>query len=224
MKLDAYFPTQGSLEEQKRLDIISNNVANSNSAGFKKDSLNFSSVLGDVFFTSMSQGPIRQTGENLDIALSGDGFLTVQTNQGTLYTRAGDLAVNKTNQLVTKDGWPVLGKKGPILINDISSFHVDPDGQVFDEDNLVDQLQIVQFPPRSLQKAQNGYFQPQTADIQPGTATNCKVRQGALEGPNFNAVEEMTRVVTAMRNFESYQKMIQNTENLDSQLISKTSG
>ena len=83
-------------------------------------------------YTSMSQGPIRQTGKMLDIALSGDGFLTVQTDQGTLYTRAGNLAVNKAKQLVTRDGWPVLGKKGPIIVKDISNFHVSEDGQVFD--------------------------------------------------------------------------------------------
>jgi flagellar basal-body rod protein FlgG len=224
MKLEAYFPTLGSLEEQRKLDIISNNVANSNSPGFKKDSVNFSSVLGDVFFTSMSQGPIRQTGEKLDIALSGDGFLTVQTDQGTLYTRAGNLTINKSNQLVTTDGWPVLGKNGPIVVADVGNFRVNDDGQVFDGDNKVDQLKIAQFPPKTLQKSQNGYFQPQTTDIQPGTATNCTVRQGALESPNFNPVEEMTRVVTAMRNFESYQKMITNNGNLDSELISKTSG
>ena len=82
MKLESYFATLGSLEEQRRLDIISNNIANSNSPGFKKDSIHFSDVLGEVSYTSMAQGPIRETGDKLDIALSGDGFLSVQTDQG----------------------------------------------------------------------------------------------------------------------------------------------
>lgn len=223
MKLESYFAALGSLEEQKRLDIISNNIANSNSPGYKKDSINFSDVLGEVSYTSMSQGPIRDTGDKLDIALSGDGFLTVQTDQGTLYTRAGNLTVNKTNQLVTRDGWPVIGKNGPITIADASNFRVTEDGQVFDGNNPVDQLTIVQFPPNGLQKAKNGYFQP-PSQIQPETATNCIVRQGALEGPNFNPVEEMARMVQTMRNFESYQKSMQNAGNLDQQLISKTAG
>ena len=76
----------------------------------------------------------------------------------------------------------------------------------------------------SLNKTQNGYFEPQTAGAQPEKATNCAVRQGALEGANFNPVEEMARMVQTMRNFETYQKTIQSTENLDSQLIAKTSG
>ena len=114
MKLESYYSTLGSMEEQKRLDIISNNIANTNSPGYKKDSIQFSDVLGEVTYTSMAQGPIRETGQNLDIALSGDGFLSVQTGQGTLYTRAGNLTLNSAKQLVTQDGWPVLGKNLPI--------------------------------------------------------------------------------------------------------------
>ncbi len=225
MKLESYFTTLGSLEEQKRLDIISNNIANSNSPGFKKDSIHFSDVLGEVTYTSMSQGPIRQTGNNLDIALSGDGFLSVQTNQGTLYTRAGNLTLNSAKQLVTQDGWPVLGKNSPIVITNPATVRIGEDGQIFDGKDLVSNLDIVQFPSGSgLKKAENGYFEPQTAGAQPVKATNCSVRQGALEGPNFNPVEEMARMVQTMRDYESYQKTTQNSGSLDSQLISKTSG
>jgi flagellar basal-body rod protein FlgG len=224
MKLDSYYATVGSLEEQTKLDIIANNIANSNTPGFKKDSLNFSEVLGNVGYTSMAQGPIHRTGDMLDIALSGDGFLTVQTDQGALYTRAGNLKLNKANQLVTKDGWPVLGKNGPIVVANVPTFRITEDGQVFDGNNSVDQLSIVQFPPGSLQKAQNGCFEPKTPEIQPAAAAYCTVRQGALEGPNFNLVEEMARMIQTMRTFESFQKSIQNSGNLDNQLISKTSG
>jgi flagellar basal-body rod protein FlgG len=225
MKLESYFTTLGSLEEQKRLDIISNNIANSNSPGFKKDSIHFSDVLGEVTYTSMAQGPIRQTGNNLDIALSGDGFLSVQTGQGTLYTRAGNLTLNSAKQLVTQDGWPVLGKNSPIVITNPANVRIGEDGQIFDGKDLVSNLDIVQFPSDSgVKKAENGYFEPQTAGAQPVKATNCAVRQGALEGPNFNPVEEMARMVQTMRDYESYQKTTQNSGSLDSQLISKTSG
>jgi flagellar basal-body rod protein FlgF len=224
MKLDSYFATLGSLEEQKRLDIISNNIANSNSPGYKKDGLHFSDVLGEVSYTSMSQGPIRETGHMLDIAISGDGYLSVNTDQGIVYTRAGNLTVNSAKQLVTQDGWPVLGRNAPITIENTAALRISEDGQVFDGNNLVDQLNLVQFPPNSLKKAQNGYFEPQVKGTEPEKATNCTVRQGALEGPNFNPVEEMVRMVQTMRNFETYQKTMQSSENLDSQLISKTAG
>ena len=225
MKLESYFSTLGSMEEQKRLDIISNNIANSNSPGYKKDSIQFSDVLGEVSYTSMAQGPIRETGQNLDVALSGDGFLSVQTDQGTLYTRAGNLTLNSAKQLVTQDGWPVLSKNLPITVENPANLRITEDGQVFDGDNPLGNLDIVQFAPDvRLQKAQNGYFEPQTAGAQPVPATNCTVRQGSLEGPNFNPVEEMSRMVQTMRNFETYQKTFQSTANLDSQLIAKTSG
>ncbi|MGO9534940.1 MAG: flagellar hook-basal body protein [Syntrophobacteraceae bacterium] len=225
MKLESYFSTLGSLEEQKRLDIIANNIANSNSPGYKKDSIQFSDVLGEVSYTSMAQGPIRETGQNLDVALSGDGFLSVQADQGTLYTRAGNLTLNSAKQLVTQDGWPVLSKNLPITVENPATIRITEDGQLFDGDNLLGNLDIVQFAPGvRLQKAQNGYFEPQTAGAQPVPATNCTVRQGSLEGPNFNPVEEMSRMVQTMRNFETYQKTFQSTANLDSQLIAKTSG
>ncbi|MGO8942942.1 MAG: flagellar basal-body rod protein FlgF [Syntrophobacteraceae bacterium] len=225
MKLDSYFSTIGSLEEQKRLDTISNNIANANSPGFKKDSIHFSNVLGEVSYTSFSQGPLHQTGNDLDIALSGDGFLSVQTNQGILYTRAGNLTLNNANQLVTQDGWPVLGKGAPITIKNRAALRFGEDGQIFDGNDTVGSIDIVQFPPDAdLKKAENGYFEPQIEGTQPVPATNCVVRQGSLEGANFNLVEEMARMVETMRNYESYQKNLQNSGNLDSQLIAKTSG
>jgi flagellar basal-body rod protein FlgG len=211
------------MEEEKRLDIIANNIANSNSPGFKKDTLSFSDVLGDVTYTSMAQGPIRETGNKLDIALSGDGFLSIQTDQGTVYTRAGNLTVNNAKQLVTQDGWQVLGKSGPITVEQTGNLRINEKGQVFDGKNMVGELNIVQFQPNSLVKDQSGYFEPQDG-TQPENAVSCTVHQGALEGANFNPVEEMARMVQTMRNFESYQKAIQNTGTLDSQLIAKTSG
>lgn len=226
MRLESLLAAVGSIEEQKRLDIVSNNIANSNSPGFKKDGVNFSDVMGEVSYTSMSQGQVRETGENFDLALIGDGFLSVQTNQGVVYTRAGNLTVNASKQLVTQDGWPVLGRNGPVNVPNVSTFRVIEDGQVFDgNDNPIDQLSVVAFPNMTMKKTRNGYFQPETTDAQPAKAQNCKVRQGALEGPNFNPVEEMVKLVETMRNFETYQKTIQICDSgLDSQVISKLSG
>jgi flagellar basal body rod protein FlgG len=225
MKLESYFATLGSMEEQRHLDIISNNIANSNSPGFKKDSIQFSDVLGEVSYTSMAQGPIRETGHNLDVALSGDGFLSVKSDQGTLYTRAGNLTVNAKKQLITQDGWPVLAKNNPITLENPAALRISEEGQVFDGNNQLGSLDIVQFTPdASLKKTQNGYFEPQTAGAQPVKAKDCTVHQGSLEGPNFNPVEEMARMVETMRNYETYQKTMQSTQNLDSQLIAKTSG
>jgi flagellar basal-body rod protein FlgG len=226
MKLESYLAALGSLEEQRRIDILSNNIANSNTPGFKKDSLYFSNVMDQVTYTDMAQGQIRDTGEKFDVALSGDGFLSVQTDQGVAYTRAGNLTINNAKELVTREGWPVLGKSGPIKVLNTATFMIQPEGQVFDGPNQVDQLTVVKFAPNvKLVKTNNGYFQPQTPESQPAKSDNCKVRQGALEGANFNTVEEMIKLIDMMRNFEAYQKMMQICDsNLDTQVISKLSG
>ena len=226
MKLGAYAATVGAMEQQKRLDVIANNVANANSPGFKKDNVHFSNFLNQVTYTNMDQGPIRETGHKLDLALSGNGFLRVETDQGVRYTRAGNLTVDNAKNLVTRDGWPVLGRNGPILIEKPQDLRIDENGQLFDGNTQVDSLDIVQFPPdAALKKVQNGYFEPSAPETQPGPAENCTVRQGALEGANFNPVEEMVRMVETMRNFESYQKTIQIFDkDLDGQLIQKLTG
>ncbi|MDR3570030.1 MAG: flagellar basal-body rod protein FlgF [Syntrophobacteraceae bacterium] len=225
MKLESYLATTGSQYEQSQLDIISNNIANSNTPGYKKDTLSFSTVLGEVAHIDMSQGPTRQTGNNLDIALSGNGFLSVQTPQGALYTRAGDLAVDSSNQLVTQDGYPVLGQNGaPIKINTVADLRITSNGQVFDGNNSLAQLQLVDFAPNSLKKVGSGYFQPADTTVQPGPASGCTVHQGALEEANVNSVKEMALLIEATREFEADQKALKNGSTLDSELISKTSG
>ncbi len=225
MKLERYFSSTGAQDEQSQMNIISNNMANANTPGYKKDVLSFSTVLGEVAHIDMSQGPTRQTGNNLDVALSGTGFLTVQTPTGTLYTRAGDLAVDSSSQLVTQDGYPVLGQSGsPIKVTDVASLRITEDGQVFDLNNSVGQLQLVDFPPDSLQKVKGGYFQPTNSNVNPGQPTNCFVHQGAIEEANVNTVKEMALLIETTRQFESDQKAFKDSSNLDSELISKTTG
>ncbi len=222
MKVGSYVATIGSMEEQRRLDVIANNIANSNNPGFKKDSVYFSKLMGSSTYTSFDQGPLRDTGNKLDVALSGKGFLRVQGDKGTLYTRAGNLTLDKSKRLVTQDGWPVLGKNGPITVNNPTDVSIDENGQVFDGTAQVDTLDLVQFADSAgMKKLQGGYFEPAQGD-NPVKAENCTVRQGALEGANFNPVEEMVHMVESSRNFEAYQKMMQTLDrDLDGQLISR---
>jgi flagellar basal-body rod protein FlgF len=227
MKLGVYSAAVGSMEQQKRLDVIANNLANASSPGYKKDNVHFDSILDQVTYTNLEQGPIRETDNKTDVALSGTGFFRVKTDQGILYTRAGNLTLDSGKTLVTQDGFPVLGRNGqPITIENTANLRIEADGQVFDGNNSVDTLDIVQFPSNvSMKKVRHGYFEPDSKEIGPTPAPNCVVRQGALEGPNFNPVEEMVKMVETMRNFEAYQKTIQTFDkDLDAQLISKLTG
>ncbi|MCE5334540.1 MAG: flagellar hook-basal body protein [Desulfobacteraceae bacterium] len=225
MKVGMYAAVIGSQEQQKKIDVIANNVANASSPGFKKDTLHFDNVLGEVIYTNQGQGALRETGNTLDVAISGDGYLKVRTDKGDLYTRAGNLTLNSAKNLITQDGWPVLGKSGPITIEKTGNVRILDNGQIFDGTTQVDNLEIVKFPSDvKLKKVKNGYFEPERADAG-AQATDAVVRQGALEEPNFNPVEEMVRMMEAMRNFEAYQKTIQTFDrDLDGQLISKLAG
>ncbi len=222
-----YTAAYGSMEQQRRLDVIANNMANANSPGYKKEGVHFQDMLGEITYTSQEQGPIRDTGNKLDLALFGNGYFKVQTDRGTLYTRAGNLMLNRARNLVTQDGYPVLAKSGqPVTIENTNGLQVTETGQIFDENNPVGDLDIVQFPQGvNMKKVRNGYFEPDTKDAAPVPARGCTVRQSALEGANFNPVEEMTRMVETIRNFEAYQKIMQvYNRDLDGQVIAKLSG
>jgi flagellar basal-body rod protein FlgF len=226
MRVGQYAAAIGSMHQQRRMDVIANNIANASTPGFKKDGVSFNDFLQEVTYTSMDQGPIRETGNKLDVALVGAGFLKAQTDQGVLYTRAGNLELNADKEIVTQDGWPVLGSNGPIKVEKAQTLRIEEDGQVFDDDTKVDTIDVVKFPPEAaLRKVRGGYFEPTSKDVQPVAATDCTVRQGALEGANFNPVEEMVDMVETSRNFEAYQKTLQIFDrDLDAQLISKLAG
>src|ERR1044072_5110200 len=119
----------------RELDVVANNIANINTSGYKSDSTVFQEFLmpgvrasefrgadrtvsfvhDRATWTDFSQGPVQPTGNPLDVAISGDAFLTVQTPRGERYTRNGALQINSQGQLVTSEGLQVIGQSGPIV-------------------------------------------------------------------------------------------------------------
>ncbi len=226
MRLGHYAAVIGMRQQEKTMAVIANNLANVGTAGFKKENPHFSGYIYQTGYLSMEQGGVKSTEKPLDVALLGDGFFRVQTDDGILYTRGGDFSLNAQNTLVTKEGWPVLGQAGPIVLAG-GEVRIDQNGQVFDREpgeqefEMVDTLDIVEFPPDTImEKARNGYLQPR-GGAQPGPFENTTIQQGALENPNFMVVEEMTRLIHTQRAFEAYTKAIQVLDQEDSQLISK---
>lgn len=135
---------------QRELEVVSNNVANLNTTGYKADGSVFEEYLmplarggGDQGASRLSYvqdratwhdfnpGPTRQTGNPLDVAIDGDAFLVVQTARGERYTRNGSLQINGTGELVTSAGDRVLGEGGPIqLQNTDHDVSINPDGTI----------------------------------------------------------------------------------------------
>ena len=118
----------------RELDVVANNIANMNTTGFKADGSIFEEYLSPTARTGasadnkisfvrdrgtwhdMSQGPTEHTGNPLDVVIDGKGFLVVQTPRGERYTRNGSLQVGPTGNLMTAEGFPVVGDSGPITL------------------------------------------------------------------------------------------------------------
>jgi flagellar basal-body rod protein FlgG len=142
MSGEIYMAAVGALAYEKRLQIISNNLANSNTVGYKQDQgqfriLNLSEILKestqndiplnsaqtDLFwnqfsvYTDHTSGSLKNTGNDFDLALVGKGFFCVQTPDGIHYTRKGDFTLDENGVLVTRNGWPVMGESGEISVD-----------------------------------------------------------------------------------------------------------
>jgi len=222
-----YIALSGALLKQAQLEVITQNIANANTMGYKKDGLSFKdylmpqdvagakpdgrvmSVLSE-FRTDYANGVTVKTGNQLDLAVEGNGFIALE---GDRYTRRGDLRKDRDGYLTTQDGVKVEGAGGPISIPaDALSIEIDVDGKVsvVQPGNAtpteLDTIKIVDFGPgASIVKAGNNQFTA-TGTIE---TTTSKVAQGHLETSNVDAIKEMVRMIESMREFESYQKVIQ---------------
>jgi flagellar basal-body rod protein FlgG len=204
------------------MEVIAHNLANTQTPGYKKDGARFSDFVSMSTYTQMDQGPVHSTGNPLDVALEGEGFLQVQGPNGAVYTRAGNLTLNSENILVTQSGLPVMGQGGPIQLQD-STIRIERNGQIFDRNNNpVDTLAIVKFSKDTvLEKVGSNCFRPMGGNAESQAAEGCTIQQGAIEDSNLTAVEEMVRMISTMRAFEAYQKVMQSSFQQDSQLINK---
>lgn len=170
-----------------------------------------------------NQGSLKQTGNQLDVALSGDGFFKVRTQDGReYYTRNGAFSLNAAGGLINGNGDAVLGEGGPIELPGGSQTVINGAGQIFVDGALVGALTVVNVPDpgATLQKVGNNYFEPmrQGAVVEEPVA-DTTVEQGYLEAPNVEVVTEMVNMIETHRAFEAYQKIIQNTKETDSKAI-----
>jgi len=215
------------------MDVLANNMANMNTAGYKSDGLLFEehlipnarmtdmsgrnakvSFVQDVGqFRNFSEGSIEQSGGELDVALSGEGWLVVQTDQGERYTRNGQLKLNSEGQLVTNAGDPVLGDGGTIGFSpNESGIEIATDGTISTSSGTKGRLRIVQFEnPQALKK--HGYTLFKT-DEAPLPAEDIRVLQGMIERSNVNPIMEMTRMVETVRAYTAVTSSIDSAHQL----------
>ncbi|HGJ65608.1 TPA: flagellar basal-body rod protein FlgF [bacterium] len=219
-----YTAVSGMMNQQTMLEVITNNLANVNTVGYKKNELDFSGTFNPLpeqdgtystlnldsvsarFITDFSEGEIRQTNSTLDLALSGDGFFVIQHPEGIRYTRSGNFTLDNSGRLVTVDGYAVFGSNGAIQIQG-ENIEIDSKGYVIVDGNQIDKIRIVDFAkPYELTKTGHNTFNNTNQTI---LSSNAIVRQGYLEMSNANPIHEMVKMIETMRIYESYQKTIQ---------------
>jgi len=245
-----YTAALGMLNEAMQMETIANNLANVNTNGYKKDTVSFSttgsasqgmgaqttptislisfyggeevpSIIASRFVTDFSVGEIRETGNPLDVALDGNGFLVIQTNKGPRYTRNGSFSLNASGELVNQAGLPVLGNNGVIKIQG-GKIEIAASGKVLVDGVGVDTLKLVDFPtPYQLGKDGNGlFFSTQGTPFNlPSGSVN--VLQGHLESANINGISETVNMIATLRNYEGYQKVIQSIDGTLEKVISE---
>lgn len=223
-----YLSMSGAKASMQRQDVLSHNLANATTTGFRAELQAFRAVpiRGDGATTrafalestvgyNQLPGAVQATGRGLDVAMKGNAWLAVQGLDGTeAYTRAGNLDVNAEGTLTTQGGLTVMGDGGPLTVPPNSEVRISPDGNVTAKapgqaEVQVGRLKLVT-PEAPMTRGDDGLFRagPDPLDADP----NARLQDGALEGSNVSAVETMVAMISAGRQFEQQMKMIQTSE------------
>lgn len=225
------------------LDILSNNLANTNTSGFKLDREFYSlyesaqsapapgmqSTKLPVIqkgWTDFQQGLITPTGNPLDVALTGKGFFAVDGPSGPLFTRNGAFKLSPTGFLTTMDGYQVRGvapldqpgKK--IQAASQNPITITPDGTVQQDGQTIGQIQLIDFADSGLlNKVGNSYYRVANAKDKGAPAKEATVGQGKIENSNVAPAESAVRLVDLMRQFEMLQKAANISSEMNKQAI-----
>ena len=203
------------------LDLLANNLANASTSGYKSDSEFYTLFSSENAsdgsrlpliknqWTDYSQGLLQPTDGQLDFALSGKGFFSVQGPSGPLYTRNGSFRLSPTGVLVNSEDYPIRTVDGRPLKADVTQpVEVSADGTVRQGEQVIGQMELVDFADRAvLAKQGNNYFRVTDPRFKPAVAT-AQVQQGRIENSNVGAAESAVRLVTVMRQFEILQKAV----------------
>jgi len=225
---------RGSMARQT---AIANNLANANTAGFRAEIVNASTrwvggqtfqsraeQVDQVIAADMKQGSVTQTGNPLDIALDGEGFIAVQASDGSEgYTRRGDLKLNDSGLLTTGDGNPVIGGSGPITLPPADSIKIAKDGGIWivpqggqiDQPQQIDTIKLVNAKGSVVAKGTDNLFREVNGGALPEDPL-ASVTSGSLEGSNVNATTALVQMIEASRAWETQIKLIDTAKDIDS--------
>ena len=227
----------------RRMDVLANNIENTSTTGFKAERV----VFGDYLFTMQGdapaslrrvhmvldhgvvpdfrQGSIETTNNPLDLAIQGPGFLAVESDSGErLYTRAGVLTRNAQGELVTPNGARVLNDADrPIVIEGTDvNIEITEDGRIRSDMGEIAQLKLVDFADKQqLERRGERLFFTDQPELPAPAGT--RFIQGALEGSNVNAIEEVTNMINVLRSYQSMERSLQSYSDLRDRAVERLS-
>ena len=193
---------------------------------FEKSNSNVSYVAVTEQYTDHKPGIMKQTNSELDMALDGPGYFSVSTEEGIRYTRNGNFRLNSEKQIVNQKGQPVLSEKNePIVITaEGTEISIDSYGNIFvgsgERSANIGKIKFVDFKNKeTLEKIGDSLFFQSDTEADEKPVNDTKLRQGFLEGSNITATDEMTNMISTVRLFETYQKIIQSIDNMNEQSV-----
>ncbi len=235
-----YSLASAMISQNRNLNVISNNMANVSTPGYKSDQYIASTFKEEVLYrsgnitpdrktaigttariqatnariTSYEQGALDPTGSALDLAINGDGFFTVQTEDGIVYSRNGSLITDDEGYLAIPGVGRILGNNGAIRL-DTDDIIINEDGSIWGKENGTNYgtIRLTNFTDYSqIIKGDNGTFtQGEATEAQP----NAVIKQGMVERSNSNMVDEMTSMMSAQRSLQAAAQLFKMYDQLD---------
>ncbi|MDR1607732.1 MAG: flagellar hook-basal body protein [Deltaproteobacteria bacterium] len=209
----------GMMAQEERMNLASNNMANVNTAGYKKDVPIFEGYVVKQSKTYFGQGPFKLTENDLDMALDGPGFFQIETPNGLRFSRNGTFSVNSAGQIVTADGYALVG--AGVVPEGTLKVIIEPEGRVQAvnvdlESEVIGQIELVEFEdPNMLIKEGYDFFVPKSPEFLPEAATQTRIEQGFLEMSNVNPVNESVELIDLYRVYEALQKIVHTKQEMD---------
>ncbi|WP_206455326.1 flagellar basal-body rod protein FlgF [Aurantimonas marina] len=212
---------------EKRLDTIAHNVANARTAGFRAEEVKFEALISRVgsepvtfasegtTYLSTRAGEMTQTGNTLDMAVSGDAFFAMQGPNGPVYTRDGRMRINAEGSVETINGYPVLDVGGATLQVDPNAgpIAIARDGMITQNGGQIGAVGLFAMPPgANLTRFENSGVIPDQAAVPILDFGDVGIMQGFVEGSNVNPVLEISRLIALQRAFESASNLVQTSE------------
>ncbi|MEO6338477.1 MAG: flagellar basal-body rod protein FlgF [Caulobacteraceae bacterium] len=233
-----YVGLSRQLTLQRALQLAASNIANADTVGFKVeqqmlkteplsppnlhvDPINY--VLDQGIARNFGQGPLDQTGNTYDVAIDGDGFFTVQTDQGPRYTRDGRFTVNTQNKLVDKNGHSVLNSSGSEITFNPTQLAptIGEDGSISQGTGSIGKIGVVRFANLAALKKEGDNLYSVSDGQAPLPAANAHVRQGMVERSNVQPVLEITNLIEITRAYERVATMMNQNQDLASKAIER---